>query len=590
MSYPAQKTNGWARPLEINSIKTRKSHLGWTDIAICTLIIVTTLSVYFQVKNFEFISYDTPEYVYENKYVAQGLSAEGIKWALTTTYMSNWHPLSWLSHMLDVTLFGLEPGSHHLMNVFIHLLNTFLLYIIFLRMTGKQLQSATVAALFALHPLHVQSVVWVAERKDLLSTMFFMLTVIAYLNYLKNHSLKWYLSVILIYILGLACKPMIVTLPFVLWLLDYWPLKRYGFKLNTPGRKVAAYSFGDKMPLLMLSAASSVITIVAQQSGGAMASLGEIGLKARLVNAVFGYTMYLRKIIWPDNIAIVYPYPEHLSSWAIVYSCVCILGTSMLSFWSIKKRPWLAVGWLWFVGTLVPVIGIVQVGMQSMADRYTYIPAIGIFVMVSWGMIAVMEEHSFNNKWMFALLIMLLFVYSSVTWKQIGYWRNSETLFRHTIDVTEKNYIAHNNLGYELLEKGDLDNAIRHLSRAIEIKPEFEVAHLNLGIAFSKTGNIEKAKEQYKIAIQMKPDYPEAYSNLGNVYYREGKYREAVTLYTRALGLKPDFVEAYNNMAAAMIQLGDNKKAIELFQNALRIDPDNRNMKRNLKMLLSLKQ
>lgn len=565
----------------------------WPDryaVWVCILIVLATLSVYFQVKNFDFVDYDTPEYVYDNSHVKQGLTIANLKWALTTTYMSNWHPLTWMSHMLDVSLFGLAPGPHHLMNLLIHILNTLLLFILFRKMKADVLRSGIVAALFALHPLHVESVAWVAERKDLLSTMFFFLSIISYVHYVTRRRLIGYVAVILCFILGLMAKPMIVTLPFVLLLLDYWPLERFHCSPTTQDGNGSPFSiFIEKIPLLILSAISSVVTLYAQKSGGAIASLDKFSFATRLENALVAYSKYLGKIFWPNHLAVIYPYQERLSGWLVIFSCVCISGISVLAFKSLTSRPWFTFGWLWFLGTLVPVIGIVQVGMQSMADRYTYVPSVGIFTIIAWAY-SDLYKSGHNKRRMVAMAVSTLFVYAAVAYKQVGYWHDSQALFEHAINVTQNNFIAQNNLGYQLLEKDDLAKAIWHFNKAIKIDPDFEIAHLNLGLALSRKGNIDGAIAQYRIALKIKPDYAEAYNNLGNSDFRQGKYKQAGYFYFQALRWKPEFSEAYSNLGAVMVRLGDKKKALQLFRKALKIDSGNKNAYQNMQAILSTEE
>jgi tetratricopeptide (TPR) repeat protein len=558
---------------------------------ICIFIVAATLSVYFQVRHFDFVNYDTPEYVYDNRNVRQGLSVEGLNWALTATYMSNWHPITWLSHMLDVTLFGLSPGPHHLMSLAIHILNAVLLFILLLNITEHPVRSGLVAALFALHPLHVQSVVWVAERKDLLSTLFFFLSIISYVQYVKKNNIKGYFAVLIFFILGLMSKPMIVTLPFVLLLMDFWPLRRIDPYLSLQGKKPLSTAFVfDKIPLFVLSGVSSIITLFAQQSGGAVASFNHIPFRTRLANALVSYLVYLNKLFWPDNLAAIYPYPEQLSVALVVFSIACFAVISLLSFKLMKSRPWFIVGWLWFVITLVPVIGIVQVGMQPMADRYTYIPSVGIFIIMSWTLFYLLERHSINKENMVPIALSIISVYSVVSWQQVGHWKDSKTLFEHAISVTKNNFIAHNNLGHHLLENNDLESATLHFERAIQINPNFETAHLNLGISLSRKGRFDNAIEHYKTAIEINPEYSTAYSNLGNAYFRKNELKRAIPCYLQALKLEPDFSDAYSNLGAVMVRLGDNEKAFELFRNALKLDPENKNARQNLQTLISVEK
>ena len=356
-------------------------------IWICFSLVISILCIYWQVRHFSFVNYDDPQYVTANYAVQAGLAFENIRWAFTAVHANNWHPLTWLSHMLDCQIYGLDPGRHHLTNVLFHILNTLLLFLVFKKMTGALWKSAFVAALFALHPLHVESVVWVAERKDVLSTFFFMLTLWSYTRYVERTNLYNYLMVLLFFMLGLMTKPMLVTLPFVFLLLDYWPLQRFCFGSSDSNGQRSFYwgLVWEKMPLFILSSASSVVTYLVQKSSGAVNSLAAIPFHVRIANALLSYVSYIEKMLWPEHLAVLYPYPNVILPWKIVCAGLLLMMISVFIFRRLRSKPYLAVGWLWYLGTLVPVIGIVQVGAQAMADRYTYVPLIGIFFIAAWG-------------------------------------------------------------------------------------------------------------------------------------------------------------------------------------------------------------
>jgi tetratricopeptide (TPR) repeat protein len=567
-------------------------YIRW-EVWICLFLVLITLFVYRQVGSFEFINYDTDRYVYENKYVTAGLTKKSIGWAFTTIYASNWHPVTWLSHMLDVQLFGLKSGWHHFSNVLFHIANTVLLFWILARMTGDIWKSSLVAALFAIHPLHVQSVAWVAERKDVLSTFFGLLAVGSYLRYVRCPGIGRYMPVLIFFILSLMSKPMLVTLPFVLLLLDYWPLKRFHFQMlresdSTGSQMPAKVSLiVEKIPLYLVSAASCMVTLYVQQDGGAVGSLAVYPLHLRIVNALVSYASYIGKMIWPVNLAVVYPYPGVFPAWQVWVACLMLSGMSFLAFNNYKSRPWLLVGWLCYLGTLVPVIGLVQAGSQAMADRYTYVPLIGMFIILAWGLSDLLERYRIKPLVFTIIATAILSALIAVSRNQVGYWKNSITLFQHTLDVTKNNYIAHNNLGHRLLELGKTDEALRHFAKSIEINSEFEIAYLNLGLVLSKQGKFDQAIKHYSKALQIKPNYTDAHNNLGNAWYRLGKADKAYVHYLEAIKINPAYAEAYNNLGAASIQLGDLKRAVFFFRKALKINPEFVDAQSNLTNTLS---
>ena len=568
-------------------------HRSRQEIWICLLLAAVTLVAYIRVGTFDFDNYDTARYIYENSTVKKGITVEGIIWAFTTTDVSNWHPLTWLSHMLDVQLYGLEPGPHHLTSLLFHIANTVLLFLIFSRMTGKLWPSSLVAALFAIHPLHVQSVAWLAERKDLLCTFWGLLAILSYIRYVRLPGLGRYIPVVLCFVLGLMAKPMIVTLPFVLLLLDYWPLQRMQF-FSTPtesnssaAQRSALFSLVvEKIPLFLVAAGSCVITIYAQSSGGAVSSLGSYPLHVRILNALVAYASYIGKMFWPVELAVFYPHPGIWSLWQILASVVLIAALTILSIRCIRSRPWLMVGWLWYLGTLVPVIGLVQVGAQAMADRYTYIPLIGIFIMLSWFMSDIVNRR--RIRWQTAAVVAsaVLGGLAVINWMQLGYWKNSTTLFERALKVTENNYVAHNNLGHRMMELGKTDEAVKQYKKALESNPSFETAHLNLGFIYSGQGKMEAAIHHYSRAIEINPNYAMAYTNLGNVLYRLGKNNQAVPNYVKAIRIDANYAEAYNGLGAVLIRMGDLEGAIGCFKEAIRINPEYSSARTNLENTL----
>ncbi|MDO8684799.1 MAG: tetratricopeptide repeat protein [Armatimonadota bacterium] len=551
------------------------------------ILIAITLAVYIQTTGFDFINFDDPRYVSENPKVQAGLTKAGVVWAFTTGHESNWHPLTWLSHMLDCQIFGLKPWGHHLTNLLFHILNTMLLFLVISRMTGYIWRSAFVAALFAIHPLHVESVAWIAERKDVLSAFFWMLTMLAYIRYSKSPSVRRYIPLLLVYALGLMAKPMLVTLPIVLLLLDYWPLRRYeGEKKQNLWHFVL-----EKFPLFALTIASSVVTYIFQQKGGSIGSPEIVPFGARISNALVAYVTYIIKMFWPDNLTFFYRHPGRtLEVWQVIGSAVVLALLTVALLWNRRRRPYLAVGWLWYLVTLVPVIGLVQVGSQAMADRYTYVPLIGIFLIITWGISELFAPRvepvkNQNSKRpappniapqkqsplvIPACIVVLLLM--AVSYKQVSTWRNSMIFNSHAIEVQPNNPLPHFLLAGELEKHGDLEKAIDHYSEAVSIKPGYFEAWNNLGIAQVKEGNIEEAIESYREALLIRPNLAEVHNNLGIALVKVDRLDEAVTHYERAIILNPNSLEPRANLGKALYLQGKFDEAIARLSEALRID------------------
>jgi len=546
---------------------------------VCLLLVMATLAVYWQVQHFDFVNFDDIDYVYENYHIQNGLTQESISWAFTTTHAANWHPLTWLSHMLDCKLFGLNPGRHHLTNLLFHIANTLLLFVVFRKMTGGLWQSAFVAALFALHPCHVGSVAWISERKDLLSTFFWMLTMWGYIRYVEHPKVTRYLLMVLFFSLGLMSKPMLVTLPFVLLLLDYWPLCRFRFGPSdsvdkSQPRAMVLRLFWEKVPLLALVAMSSVATFYAQKHGKLVVSLDVIPFKARVTNALVSYVKYIGKMIYPAKLAAIYPHPGMLPWWQITGAFLLLLVISFAAIRFIKQKPYVAVGWLWFLGTLVPVIGLVQVGNQAMADRYTYVPFIGLFIVIAWGVFELTSRWQHSKKILAGFATVILVALMAVTWKQTGYWQNSITLFEHNLKVTAEHSVLHNSLGFALENMGRTEEAIEHYSQALRINPNFEHAHNNLGNALDKLGRTEEAIDYYLQALRINPNFEHTHNNLGNALVKMGRAEEAIEHYLQALQIKPDFVDAHNNLGNTLLRQGKTVEAVRHFNEALRLNPN----------------
>ncbi len=509
---------------------------------IITAIILLALAVvlpFARVLWHDFITLDDPTYVTSNEQVKQGLSLAGIKWAFTSVRGANWHPITWISHMLDYQLFGNNPMCHHLMNLLIHLANTLLLFLVLLRMTGEVWRSTFVAALFGVHPLHVESVAWIAERKDVLSSLFWILTMWAYSRYTQSPGTKTYLLVVIFFAIGLMSKPMLVTLPFVLLLLDYWPLER----IIIPKSQSSATSAKlrviliEKIPLVFLSCASCFATIYAQNQGGAIGSLEQFKPGVRLANAIVVYITYILKTIWPNHLIVYYPHPgSNLPVWQVLASGFSIALITLLAVMLRRKHKYLTVGWLWYLGTLVPVIGIIQVGMQAMADRYTYIPLIGIFMLIAWGVPEIakcqkISKEATKNLVGFPILkfaaILTILALGICTYIQVGYWKDSFTLFNHVIAVCPKNAVAHYNLGVALVNKGDAQSALLEFRKALSIKPGYPDAWYNVGVLLQNQGKIDEAIKSYRQAIELDPTLVQARNNLAIMLFVKGKYTEA---------------------------------------------------------------
>jgi Flp pilus assembly protein TadD len=547
-----------------------------------------TFALFEPVRNHTFLNFDDNVYITDNPPVKSGLTFKGVIWAFTTMHAANWHPLTWLSHMLDGQLYGLDPSGHHLTNLIFHIASALLLFLVLERMTGSLWRSSFVAALFALHPLHVESVAWVTERKDVLSTFFWMLTMWTYVGYVERPRLKRYLLVLLSFTMGLLSKPMLVTLPFVLLLIDYWPLRRFQFpqlkrnprpSTSKPNDVVSQKSIllsllWEKVPFFILSAASSVLTFVAQQRMGAVAPMEIYPFEIRIANALISYVSYIEKMIWPHKLAVFYPHPVTWPLWKVIGSGLLLVCASVLVIRAARKHPYHGVGWFWYLGTLVPVIGLVQVGAQAMADRYTYLPLIGLFIMIAWGVPEQLAGWRYRQIILslsagIAILMMMM-----VTRLQIKHWQNDMTLYEHSLAVTSDNYFAHANLGVALSEQGKTEEAIVHYTEALRISPYNAKIHCHLGVAFAKQGKIQEAIAHYGEALRIDPDYAEAHNNLGVALAGQGKTEEAMAHYAEALRIDPHHSIAHYNLGIALGEQGKTEEAIAHFTKAVRIRPD----------------
>jgi tetratricopeptide (TPR) repeat protein len=535
-------------------------------LLVSLLIVAATVGAFAQVIQHQFVHLDDHIYVLDNPQVRRGLAPESIRWALTATTATNWHPLTWLSHMLDVTLFGVSPGAHHLVNLLFHTANALLLFLLLCRSTGATWRSGLVAALFALHPLHVESVAWISERKDVLSGLFWWLTMLSYLSYANRPTLPRYLPVLLLFALGLLAKPMLVTLPFVLLLFDLWPLERWG-----RDRARLRYLLLEKVPLLLLATVSCIVTLHVQQD--ALASPEGSSLTLRITNAVTSYAVYLGKTLWPAHLAAFYPHPVSIPVWQWLGASVLLVALSLLALRSVSTRPYFAVGWCWFLGTLVPVIGLVQVGRQALADRYTYIPLVGIFVIIAWGAEEFVRRYRLSLRLVAFVFALIFTVLTWLTWQQVRTWHDSITLFEHALHLTRDNYVAHVNLGRALAEEGRPAEAEQHLREALRIYPGYDEARVNLGVLLAKDGRFEEAAPHLRSVLQATPDHVGALLNLGTILERQGLVAEASSYYAAALRVAPDNARAHFSQGHALMLLGRTAEASRHFEEALRIDP-----------------
>jgi protein O-mannosyl-transferase len=572
----------------------KKDYLMVLLVTVC--LIIGIVAVYIKAQKFDFVGYDDDLYVTQNQFVQKGISLEGIKWAFTTFHSANWHPLTWLSHMLDCELYGLNAAGHHWTNIEFHIANTVLLFIILFRMTGALWQSAFVAALFAVHPLHVESVAWISERKDVLSTFFGLLSIAAYDAYVKKSSTKYYILMIVSFSLGLMAKPMLVTLPFALLLLDFWPLKRFQLQRDflLKPEKPAEDAIGrndriilEKIPLFILVVGSCIVTFFAQKSEGAVMAIAALPLKYRIENAVLSYIKYIFKAIWPHNLAVFYPHPGNtLPLWQIFGGAILIIAACYGAIRTAKKYPYIPVGLFWYLGTLVPVIGLVQVGDQAMADRYSYIPLIGIFIIVSWGVPEFFKERGFPKIFLRMSAAVLLVALSWESFFQLNTWENGITLFEHAVSVTRDNYQAENNLGTAYSSK-DLDKAVFHYKTALKINPMDAMALYNLGTIYEKKGHMDRAISYYLKALRINPDYAGALNNLGMAFYDRGNYDRAALFFRSAIKTKSKHTDARINLANVLFLQSKPDEAILQYQKIIQTDPENADAHYNLACVLA---
>ena len=542
-------------------------------LIVALLLIAATLLVYAPIRGHQFLHYDDDVYVTEDVRIRQGLTWDNLLWAPTAIEEALWKPLTLYSHMLDVQLFGLNPAGHLLVNLLIHVVNVLLLFVILHRATGALWRSALVAGLFALHPLSVESVAWVAERKNVLSTMFWLLTMGAYVGYVRKPGRLRYLGVMGALVLGLMTKPMVVTLPFALLLMDYWPLGRLPakwreFRERLPGLVV------EKLPFLVPVAASSVVTIYGVEANQGLQTLGEISVGTRLGNALVGYGLYLKKMVWPMDLAVIYPLSRNaLSSWPVILSAVVLAAITVVVWRRREGSRYLVVGWCWYLGTLVPVNGLLQSGFQAMADRYSYVPLMGIFIMLSWGGVEILGDRSWGRKWLAGVGSCVLLALALLTRAQLGYWQDTTTLFERTLQVSSDNYMAHYALATGLYENGDLKGAVEHLKKSVEIYPEYFPTQTGLGKALAEEGMFDEAEEALSKALRVGSRFAEPNNGMGFLRVRQGRLQEAVEYFSRALEIDPQMFEAARNLAGVLSQQGKMDEAIQLYRRVLRMGP-----------------
>jgi tetratricopeptide (TPR) repeat protein len=601
------------------------------------LLAITVIAVYWPVTDHQFINFDDDLYVTDNQQVKSGLTIDGIIWAFQFNDRGYWQPLTWISHMLDCELAGVDPAWHHFHNLMIHLVNSVLLFFLFYQLSGGFYRSLLIAAIFAVHPLNVDSVAWIAERKNLLSTFFWILSLLLYKRYTDKANPSRYALVLTSFLLGLMVKPMLVTLPFVFFMLDFWPLNRTKYDLQPSMELEAARSDKavlqptaisklaiEKIPFLVLSLGSVCLSILSTRQIGEIVSVNSVPMTLRLGNALVSYVKYAGKMIWPFNLAVYYPFPDTMPMWSSIGAAILLAAVSALCLRFFLQKPYLTVGWFWYLGTLVPVIGIVQGGLwPAMADRWSYVPLIGLFIITVWGIADIAEKWR-KGKPLFALVAISIIAFFSITARvQLQHWENSAALFEHALAVTENNYVAHNNLGNALSKEWKLLKATEHYRESIRLKPNHAKAFNNLGIALAKQGKIKDAIRQYSEAIRLNSGYAQAYNNLGAALTEHGQIDNAIHNYELALKLKPDYAEAHNNLGVALkkhgriteaakhyykasfldpdyaaphynlglayFQFGKIKKSIYHFQKALMINPSHRDAQKSLKLAQKIK-
>ena len=558
---------------DLNRIGMRKGNF---DVLIGLCFVLLILSIYGQVIHHDFIDFDDDIYVKSNRQVREGTTLDNLKWSIgfNNEKQTYWHPLTWLSHMLDVNLFGLYAGGHLMTNVCLHIINTLLLFTILRRWSHNLWPAVMATAIFAVHPLCVETVAWVASRKNLLSSFFWLLTLQLYFNYTRNKRPVDYFGVLLSFCIGLMAKPMLVTLPFVLLLLDYWPLKRLESVKNENESHIPyIHLIVEKIPFLILALLSVVVSISSLNNHNTFMTQDAVPMELRIGNALVSYIVYIGKLLWPFELSVFYPFPGDIPIWQSISAFSLLAVISLYFTKKRKEKPYLIIGWLWYLGTLVPVIGLVQAGLwPAIADRFTYIPFIGLYIIISWSIFetGILERHRNRFLIVFTLLVIALTLRAGY---QTAYWKNSKTLFKHAIELNDKNIIAHNNIGKSLINDGQPDQAVKHYRAALSVNPKYVSARKNLGTALAMLGEPNKAIYHLYEAIRLDPNRAETHYNLGNVLARLNQNKEAVYHYEKALSINPNYVEVYNNLGNLFADLGRIDEAVKSLSLALKIDP-----------------
>jgi protein O-mannosyl-transferase len=561
----------------IAGTQTEKNSWCRSRLGLALILFIGTVVLYTPTLDSAFVNYDDPAYVTANSRVLQGLSWGNVVWASRATVEANWHPVTWISHMADVQLFSTNPKGHHIVSVLFHAINVVLLFFVLRMATGSVMRSALVAGLFAVHPLNVECVAWVAERKSLLSMFFLLLTFAAYGWYCSKRNVGRYGLVVGLFALGLAAKPMVVTVPLLLLLWDYWPLQRFGNASEASSRPSFGQLVLEKVPLFVLSAASSWITLYAQRAGGALGSTDILPLSERIENAIYSYVAYVGKGIYPSGLAVFYPHPEGaLPLWKVMAAAVILTTVTVLAWKYRKRHGYLLVGWLWYLVAMIPMIGLVQVGRQAMADRYAYLPFIGLFVIAVWGGSELLDRLQVSSSAQAAMAGGILIAYASMCFLQINYWHNSYTLFSHALQVTSRNGVAEDNLGTALMEMGRPDLAEAHFEAAVEFVPQLSTGHYNLGVLRQRENHPEEARHEYELALRYGSDETEAaqtHTNLGFLLLDMNDARSASDQFTSALRVNPSKQNSLLGRGIAEYRLGNFDAALEDFSRAARIAP-----------------
>jgi tetratricopeptide (TPR) repeat protein len=545
---------------------------------VVVLLTVACLVAFGRIAGNHFVNLDDPGYITKNYIIQNGITLQNVKWAFTTTYLAFWHPLTWLSHMLDWTLFGSNAGGHHVMSLLFHIGTVIFLFLFLFKTTNNLWPSAFAAAFFALHPLRVESVAWAAERKDVLSMFFGMASIYAYAFYVESSKLSKYFLCLILFILSLMSKPMLVTLPCILLLLDYWPLGRWQISLNAPAPDrlhTVGKLIWEKIPFMILTVFFSVLAFEAEKKAGAISTTEGLPLAVRGTNAIVSYVAYLQKTFWPFDLTVFYPYDFFIPLWQVIISGIILISITGAVLYSVRTLPFLFTGWFWYLGTLVPVIGLVQVGKHAMADRYTYLPSIGIAIILAWGIPLLLKNKIIRKKVLCPAAFAVLLVLSVLTWNQCGYWKSNVTLFNHAAKVTGKDSEGHP-IGAAFTELGQYQyqKEISEYNKAIRMNPDNHLAYFSRAIAFARLGQYHNAIRDYNAVIRLKPDYFEAYNNRGNIYGQHGQYQLAIEDFGKTIEINPNHARAYNNRGLAYSGLGLYDKALGNFNKAIGLQPD----------------